>query len=173
MQPRRLLTTGTITAVVLGLILGVLNTSKAEAQFNIAGIYIVARSPDEGPSRILKINSDGTLTSIQSTQLGLGVGDTTFSNQMGVWIPVGPQTIHASVFDFVYDVEVFFGTTIASYTLEFSADFQKVTGVVKGSIFAPGVNPLKPHGEAPLLTFTDNFVAKRAHANSAQPTPSK
>jgi len=61
MQPRRLLPTGTIISVVLGLILGVLNTPKAEAQFNIAGIYIVARSPEEGPSRILKINADGTL----------------------------------------------------------------------------------------------------------------
>jgi hypothetical protein len=167
MQPRQLLSTGTIIAVVSGLILGVLNTHKAEAQFNIAGIYIVARSPDAGPSRILKINADGTLTSIQSTQLGSGVGDTTFSNQMGVWTPTGPQTIHASVFDFVYDDEAFLGTTIASYTLEFSEDFQKVTGIVKGNIFAPGVNPLKPNGEAPILTFTDNFVAKRAHANSS------
>jgi hypothetical protein len=150
-----------------------LNTRKAEAQFNIAGIYIVARSPDVGPSRILKINSDGTLTSIQSTQLGRGAADTTFSNQMGVWTPINPQTIHATVFDFVYDVEAFFGTTIASYTLEFSEDFQMVTGVVEGRVFAPGVNPLEPSSEAPVLTFTDNFVAQRANANSAQPTPSQ
>src|SRR5918992_1240625 len=60
------------------LILGVLRPSEADNDSafaeKVAGTYLVARDPAEGPSRILTIHADGNLSSIQSIQFSEGAG---------------------------------------------------------------------------------------------------
>jgi hypothetical protein len=40
----------------------------------IAGVYVVSRPPEAGPSRLLTLSADGILSSIQSTQFSGGAG---------------------------------------------------------------------------------------------------
>jgi hypothetical protein len=132
----------------------------------VAGTYLVARDPAEGPSRILTIYADGNLSSIQSIQFSEGAGPegfVGFSDQQGAWEKAGDQQIEATVLDFIHDLSegAFLGTTVAHYVLEFHQDFQIVEGTVEGKIFAPGVNPLRPGEAAPITQFTDEFTAQR------------
>jgi hypothetical protein len=159
-----------LLTTVAFLIPGVLRASEADndSEFaeKVAGTYLVARDPSDGPSRILTIHADGNLSSIQSTQFSEGVGpegSVGFSNQHGAWEKANNQQIEATVLDFEYDLSdgTFLGTTGARYVLEFHQDFQVVEGTVEGKIFAPGVDPLHPGDAAPIAQFTDEFTAQR------------
>ena len=154
------------------LILGVLRPSEADNDSafaeKVAGTYLVARDPAEGPSRILTIHADGNLSSIQSIQFSEGAGPegfVGFSDQQGAWEKAGDQQIEATVLDFVYELSdgTFLGTTGSHYVLEFSKDFQTVAGTVKGKIFAPGVDPLHPGDATPIAQFADEFTAQRVN----------
>lgn len=139
----------------------------------IAGIYLVTRAPDLGPSRILTIFADGNLSSIQSIQFGGGVAGGGFSNQQGVWKRVGPREIQATVLDLSYELVTgnFLGPGVACYTLRFNGTFQTVTGSVNGKVYSPGVDPLNPGDANPIAEFSDAFEAQRVTAaNSAAKT---
>jgi hypothetical protein len=162
----------TLLAAAAFLIPGVLRSSEADNNSGfaekVAGTYLVARDPAEGPSRILTIHADGNLSSIQSIQFSEGAGPegfVGFSDQQGAWEKVGDQQIEATVLDFIHDLSdgTFLGTTGAHYVLEFGKDFQTVEGAVKGKIFAPGVDPLHPGETVPIVQFTDEFTAQRVN----------
>jgi len=127
----------------------------------------VTRQPDDGPSRILSIFSDGNLTRIQSTQYragALGAAKVSwFSNQHRTWKRVGKHTIEATVLDLSYASSTgkFLGTVIAYYNLHFYNMLQSVKGSVTGKIFSPGVNPLAPSEAQPITEFSDDFQAQR------------
>ena len=129
----------------------------------IAGVYVVSRSPEAGPSRLLTLSADGILSSIQSTQFSGGAGGVGFTNQQGVWRRTGEETIDAQVLDIVYDIATgaFTGITLASYQLTFLEKRQQVQGTVTGKIYPVGVDPLNPGSAAPIAEFTDAFEAQR------------
>ncbi len=131
----------------------------------IAGTYIVVREPDAGISRILTIFADGNLSSIQSIQFNGGVPGIAggFSNQQGVWKRIGPCEIRATALDLSYNFQTgdFRGMAVASYDLQFDKTFQTVTGMSKGKVFSPGINPLNPGDAEPIAEFNDTFEAQR------------
>jgi hypothetical protein len=159
-----------LLAAVAFLIPGVLRASETdednEFAAKVAGTYLVARDPADGPSRILTIYADGNLSSIQSIQFSEGAGpegNAGFSDQQGAWKKGGNQQIQATVLDLEYDLSdgTFLGTARAHYVLEFDEDFQTVEGTVEGEVFEPGVDPLHPGEAAPIAQFTDEFTAQR------------
>ena len=129
----------------------------------IAGVYVVSRPPEEGPSRLLTLSADGVLSSIQSTQFSGGVGGVGFSNQQGVWRRTGEETVNAQVLNIVYDRDTgaFTGITVATYQLTFLAERQRVQGTATGKIYPVGVDPLHPGSAVPIAEFTDTFEAER------------
>jgi hypothetical protein len=129
----------------------------------IAGVYVVSRPPEEGPSRLLTLSADGVLSSIQSTQFSGGVGGVGFSNQQGVWRRTGEETVNAQVLNIVYDRDTgaFTGITVATYQLTFLAERQQVQGTATGKIYPVGVDPLHPGSAVPIAEFTDTFEAER------------
>jgi hypothetical protein len=130
---------------------------------SIAGVYVVSRPVEEGPSRLLTLSADGVLSSIQSTQFSGGAGGLGFSNQQGVWQRTGDETVSAQVLDIVYDIATgaFTGVTVATYELTFLEERQRVQGTVTGKIYAVGVDPLRPGDATPIAEFSDTFEAKR------------
>src|SRR5688572_7098512 len=109
-----------LLTTVAFLVPGLLRPSEADNDNafaeKIAGTYLVARDPTDGPSRILAIHADGNLSSIQSTQFSEGAGPegfVGFSDQQGAWEKAGDQQIEATVLDFVHDLSdgTFLGTT--------------------------------------------------------------
>jgi hypothetical protein len=154
------------------LIPSVLRVSEADKDSafaeKVAGTYLVARDPADGPSRILTIHADGNLSSIVSTQFSEGAGPegfAGFSDQQGFWEKAGNQQIEGTYLDFMHDLSdgTFLGTARAHYVLEFGKGFQTVEGTVEGKVFAPGVNPLHPGEAAPIAQFTDEFTAQRVN----------
>ena len=132
----------------------------------VAGTYVVTRDPADGASRILTIHEDGTLSSINSTQHSATQFSATpsgFSAQNGAWEKVGEHKVQALVLNTNYDISsgAPTGFAIARYDLVFDDDFQIVEGEVSGEVFEPGVDVLNPGNAVPILTFTDEFVAKR------------
>ena len=97
------------------------------------------------------------MSSIQSIQFS------GFSNQDGAWEKVGKHKAQASVLNTTYDISTgaFTGVAISRWDLEFDEDFQTVEGEVSGARFEPGVDVLNPGNAVPILTFTDEFEAKR------------
>jgi hypothetical protein len=160
----------TLLATVAFLIPGVLRASETDKDSKfaekVAGTYLVTRDPANGPSRILTIHADGSLSSIQSIQFSEGVsleGGAEFSDQQGFWEKAGNQQVQATTLDFEYDLSdgTFLGTAGAHYVLEFHQNFQIVEGRVEGKVFAPGVDPLDPGDATPIAQFTDEFTAQR------------
>lgn len=135
----------------------------------IAGVYVVARTPEAGPSRLFTLSADGIVSSIQSIQLsgGEAVTPLPFSNQQGVWRRTDDRTLEATVLNLAYarDTGAFAGLARALYVLTFSEDLQQVHGTSTGAIYPVGVDPLHPGGAEPLAEFTDRFTAERV------PTP--
>jgi hypothetical protein len=86
----------------------------------VARIYVVSRTPERGPARILILSADGIVSSIQSTQFSGGATGTPFSNQQGVWRRTDDRTIEATVIDITYDRDTgtFAGFARAIYALK-------------------------------------------------------
>ena len=129
----------------------------------IAGVYVVSRPPEEGPSRLLTLSADGVLSSIQSIQFSGGATGAGFSNQQGVWQRTGEETVNAQVLNIAYDIATgaFAGMAVATYQLTFLEERQRVQGTVTGKIYPVGVDPLNPGSAAPIAEFTDTFEAER------------
>jgi hypothetical protein len=129
----------------------------------IAGVYVVSRPPEAGPSRLLTLSADGVLSSIQSTQFSGGAGGGGFSNQQGVWRRTGDETVSAQVLNIAYDIATgaFAGMAVATYTLTFLEERQRVQGTVSGKIYPVGVDPLNPGSVDPIVEFEDTFEATR------------
>jgi hypothetical protein len=113
----------------------------------IAGVYVVSRAPEAGPSRLLTLSADGVLSSIRSTQFSVG-----FSNQQGVWRRTGKETVEATVLNIDYDnaTRAFTGMAVATYQLTFLEERQRVQGTVTGKIYPVGVDPLHPGSALPF-----------------------
>jgi hypothetical protein len=159
-----------LLATAAFLIPGVLRAGEVDKDSafaeRVAGTYLATRDPAEGPSRILTIHADGSLSSIVSTQFSEGAGPegfAGFSDQQGVWEKAGNQQIEGTYLDFVHDLSdgTFLGTARAHYVLEFHQNFQIIGGRVEGKVFAPGVDPLHPGDATPIAQFTDEFTAQR------------
>ena len=135
----------------------------------IAGVYVVSRPPEAGPSRLLTLSADGIVSSMQSIQFsgGTAVTPLPFSNQQGVWRRTDERTLEATVLDLAYerDTGAFAGFARAIYVLTFREDLQQVHGTSTGTIYPVGVDPLHPGDAAPIAEFTDRFTAERV------PTP--
>jgi len=129
----------------------------------IAGVYVVSRPPEAGPSRLLTLSADGVLSSIQSTQFSGGTGGVGFSNQQGVWRRTGKETVEATVLNIDYDnaTRAFTGMAVATYQLTFLEERQRVQGTVTGKVYPVGVDPLHPGSANPIAEFTDSFEAQR------------
>jgi len=129
----------------------------------IAGVYVVSRPPEAGPSRLLTLSADGILSSMQSVQFSGGASGLGFSNQQGVWRRTGKETIDGQVLDIGYDIATgaFMGMTLATYQLTFLEQRQRVQGTVTGKVYPVGVDPLHPGSANPIAEFTDAFEAQR------------
>jgi hypothetical protein len=51
--------------------------------------------------------------------------------------------------------------TVATYTLTFLEERQRVQGTVSGKVYPVGVDPLHPGSVAPIAEFEDTFEATR------------
>ena len=150
------------TPVILSalLLLGILCSSKARADWNastfgekIAGTYLLTEE-DHGGSRIVTITVDGNWFGIHSSQL-----DNKFSNQQGVWNKVGEKEITVRALNFS-SLEDGIGSSLFSFTVEFDKTYQQMSGALSGKLFPPGADPLDPVA-VPTRTFSNTFTGKR------------
>ena len=157
------------TPVILSalLLLGILCSSKARADWNastfgekIAGTYLLTEE-DHGGSRIVTITVDGNWFGIHSSQL-----DNKFSNQQGVWNKAGEKEITVRVLNFS-SLGDGVGSSLFSFTVEFDKTYQQVNGKLSGKLFSPGADPLDPVA-IPLKSFSNTFTGKRLVINEKE-----
>ncbi|MBT6226193.1 MAG: hypothetical protein HOI47_05985 [Candidatus Scalindua sp.] len=157
------------TPVILSalLMLGILCSSKARADWNastfgekIAGTYLLTEE-DHGGSRIVTITADGNWFGIHSSQL-----DNKFSNQQGVWKKAGEREITVSALNFS-SLKDGIGSSLFSFTVNFDKAYQQVEGELSGKLFPPGVDPLDPVA-VPIRTFSNTFTGKRLTATEKE-----
>ncbi len=85
-----------------------------------------------------------------------------FSDQHGVWVRSGWREITAETVNFRLDATTGTHTDIVRvrYVVQFSKDFQSITGAYVGRVFPPDQDPLDPEA-VPSIQFDAPFTGRR------------
>ena len=135
----------------------------------IAGLYLTRHITDEGRPgafRLISLTAGGNWASTHSGQHDT-TGFTRFSDQHGVWARSGWREIIAEVVDFNLDAPTGAPTDIVRvrYVVEFSKDFQSITGTQMGRVFPLDQDPFDPEA-VPTIQFDSIFTGQRVTVES-------
>ena len=130
----------------------------------IAGLYLTRHITDAGrpgASRLISLTAGGNWASTHSGQHDT-TGFTRFSDQHGVWARSGWREITAEVVDFNLDAPTGAPTDVVRvrYVVEFSKDFQSITGTQVGRVFPLDQDPFDPEA-VPAVQFDSFFTGRR------------
>jgi hypothetical protein len=153
MQQRRRPSRGRLSMLIVGLMLGFLDSQMTSAASRrcdhlVVGTYLTTVTDAKGSitSRsILTLSGDGTLATIESNQGGLEGVYNPFTDAQGSWQCTGTQTFTGTSLNFTLAGPVSPDIGIARVDLKATVD--KETHAVKGTMelrfFSIGANPLK------------------------------
>ena len=130
----------------------------------IAGVYLIRHLTDEGTTsafRLISLTAEGNWASTHSGQHDT-FGSARFSDQHGVWARSGWREITAEVIDFNLDPTTGAPTDIVRvrYVVQFSKDFQSITGTQMGRGFPLDQDPFDPEA-VPAIQFDSIFTGRR------------
>ena len=130
----------------------------------IAGVYLIRHLTDEGTPtsfRLISLTAEGNWASTHSGQHDT-FGPARFSDQYGVWARSGWREITAEVIDFNLDAATGAHTDIVRvrYVVQFSKDFQSITGTQRGRGFPLDQDPFDPEA-VPAIEFDSLFSGQR------------
>ena len=135
----------------------------------IAGVYLIRHLTDEGTTnsfRLISLTAEGNWASTHSGQHDM-FGPARFSDQHGVWARSDWREITAEVVDFNLDAATGAHTDIVRvrYVVQFSKDFQSITGTQRGRVFPLDQDPFDPEA-VPVMQFDSIFSGRRVTVGS-------
>lgn len=130
----------------------------------IAGVYLIRHLTAEGTPgayRLISLTAGGNWASTHSGQHDT-TGFARFSDQHGVWVRSGWREITAEVVDFNLDATTGAHTDVvrARYVVEFSKNFQSISGTQRGRVFPLDQDPFDPEA-LPAAQFASPFTGQR------------
>ena len=130
----------------------------------IAGVYLIRHHTDGGTPgafRLVSLTAGGNWAGTHSDQHDIA-NSARFSDQHGVWARSGWREITAEVVDFNLDAATGAHTDIVRvrYVVQFSKDFQSITGTQMGRVFPLDQDPFDPDA-GPAMQFDSTFTGRR------------
>ncbi len=130
----------------------------------IAGVYLIRHLTDEGTTnsfRLVSLTAEENWAGTHSDQHDI-FNSARFSDQHGVWARSGWREITAEVIDFNLDAATGAPTDIVRvrYVVQFSKDFQSLTGTQMGRGFPLDQDPFDPEA-VPAIQFDSIFTGQR------------